>query len=285
MCILQKTQKIPDEATSNEKAFNCWLKIPEDKLQMIGEVTQMLHNASLLIDDIEDNSKLRRGVPVAHNIYGVAHTINSANYVYFMGLEKVLTLDHPQATKVFSEQLLELHRGQGMDIYWRDTVTCPSEDEYRAMVIRKTGGLFGLAVRLMQLFSENKQDFKPLLDALGLFFQIRDDYANLKSKEYENNKSYCEDLTEGKFSFPIVHAVLSSPESSQILSILRQRTTDNDVKKYCVECLHRAGSFDYTKESLIELEERIYRLIEEHGGNPILVALMDELKKVYRMEL
>ena len=43
----------------------------------------MLHNASLLIDDIQDNSKLRRGVPVAHNIYGVPLTINAANYIYF----------------------------------------------------------------------------------------------------------------------------------------------------------------------------------------------------------
>lgn len=48
------------------------------------------------IDDIEDNSVLRRGIPVAHSIYGVPSTINSANYVYFMGLEKVLALDHPQ---------------------------------------------------------------------------------------------------------------------------------------------------------------------------------------------
>lgn len=48
------------------------------------------------IDDIEDNSVLRRGIPVAHSIYGVAATINSANYVYFLGLEKVLALDHPK---------------------------------------------------------------------------------------------------------------------------------------------------------------------------------------------
>jgi geranylgeranyl pyrophosphate synthase len=61
----------------------------------------MLHNASLLIDDIEDNSKLRRGVPVAHNIYGVPLTINAANYVYFLAMEKALTLRHPDVTQIF----------------------------------------------------------------------------------------------------------------------------------------------------------------------------------------
>lgn len=54
------------------------------------------------IDDIEDNSILRRGIPVAHSIYGVASTINSANYVYFLGLERILSLDHPEVTQQFS---------------------------------------------------------------------------------------------------------------------------------------------------------------------------------------
>ncbi|XP_024617219.1 geranylgeranyl pyrophosphate synthase isoform X6 [Neophocaena asiaeorientalis asiaeorientalis] len=64
--------------TKLSQAFNHWLKVPEDKLQIIIEVTEMLHNASLLIDDIEDNSKLRRGFPVAHSIYGIPSVINSA---------------------------------------------------------------------------------------------------------------------------------------------------------------------------------------------------------------
>lgn len=45
------------------EAFNEWLRIPDDKKQSIKEITQMLHNASLIVDDIEDNSKLRRGIP------------------------------------------------------------------------------------------------------------------------------------------------------------------------------------------------------------------------------
>lgn len=47
-----------------------------------------LHNASLLVDDIEDGSKLRRGLPVAHDVFGVPTTLNTANYVYFLALER-----------------------------------------------------------------------------------------------------------------------------------------------------------------------------------------------------
>lgn len=54
------------------------------------------------LDDIQDNSVLRRGIPVAHSIYGVASTINAANYVIFLALEKVLKLNHPEVSIQFS---------------------------------------------------------------------------------------------------------------------------------------------------------------------------------------
>jgi geranylgeranyl diphosphate synthase type 3 len=56
----------------------------------------------LSIDDIEDNSKLRRGIPVAHNIYGVAQTINSANYIYFLALEKTIAMGQPKGVEIFT---------------------------------------------------------------------------------------------------------------------------------------------------------------------------------------
>ncbi|XP_068597417.1 geranylgeranyl pyrophosphate synthase [Brachionichthys hirsutus] len=267
--------------TKLSQAFNHWLNVPEDKLQVIIEVTEMLHNASLLIDDIEDSSTLRRGFPVAHSIYGVPSVINSANYVYFLGLERVLTLEQPEAVRVFTKQLLELHRGQGLDIHWRDTYACPTEQEYRGMVLQKTGGLFGLAVGLMQLFSGWKRELKPLLDTLGLFFQIRDDYCNLSSREYGENKSFCEDLTEGKFSFPVIHAIWSRPESTQVQNILRQRTENVDIKRYCVDYLEKVGSFAYTRQTLRDLEAESCRLIGELGGNPQLESLVRQLSRMH----
>lgn len=258
-------------------AFNYWLKIPSDKLTVVVEIVQILHNSSLLIDDIQDNSILRRGIPVAHSIYGVATTINAANYVLFIALEKVLSLNHPEATSVYTEQLLELHRGQGMEIYWRDNYQCPSEDEYKQMTMRKTGGLFMLAIRLMQLFSENKADFSKLTGILGLYFQIRDDYCNLCLQEYSENKSYCEDLSEGKFSFPIIHAIKSRPDDGQVMHILRQRTRDVDVKKYCISLLEKHGSFAHTRKTLQELDIEARKEVERLGGNPHLMAVLDEL--------
>lgn len=166
-----------------------------------------------------------------------------------------------------------------MELYWRDNYHCPSEDEYKQMTVRKTGGLFNLAVRLMQLFSgETRTDYAELTSLLGLYFQVRDDYANLCMEDYASNKSFAEDLTEGKFSFPIVHAIRQHPEDTQIMNILRQRTTDIEVKKYCVSLLEKSGSFAYTLRTLEDLDQKVREQVEKLGGNVNLMALMDELK-------
>jgi geranylgeranyl diphosphate synthase, type III len=117
------------------------------------------------IDDIEDNSLLRRGFPVAHSIYGAPQTINCANYIYFCALQKVEQLNNPHVVKIFTgtqqrrlvdlDELINLHRGQGMELYWRDQFVCPTEEEYIDMVNNKTGGLLRLAVKLMQACSLN----------------------------------------------------------------------------------------------------------------------------------
>lgn len=75
--------------------------------------------------------------------------------------------------------MLEMHRGQGMDVYWRDRFVCPTEDEYKQMVIQKSGSMFFLIVRLMQLYSTDKRDFTKLTTILTLYYQIREDYCNL----------------------------------------------------------------------------------------------------------
>lgn len=260
-------------------AFNYWMNIPPETLDAISDIIQMLHNASLMIDDIEDNSCMRRGVPVAHSVYGLANTLNTANYVFFLALEKCQQLNHPDAVKIYTKQMLELHRGQGMEIYWRDNFICPTESAYKLMTIRKTGGLFKLGIDLMKLFcdDDDDKDFTKLIAMLGLFFQIRDDYCNLTSKEYSANKSYCDDLTEGKFSFPILHAVHNDKNKDEILTLLKLRTENVDIKKRCVQLLENAGSFEYTRNILEKLYEEATNEVTNIGPNKLLYGLLDQL--------
>lgn len=217
-------------------AFNLWLQVPEEQLAKVRKVVEMLHNASLLMDDVEDNSDLRRGMPVAHKVYGTPQVLNSANYVYFLVFREIEAMGQTcagvvaprsssstssevkaaQSERLLVEEMINLHRGQGLDLLWRDTLQCPTEDEYVEMVRNKTGGLLRIAGGLMTIWSSAPQkssspaampDLLPLLDLIGLLFQIRDDYMNIDSDAYAQNKGFAEDLTEGKFSFPMIHGI------------------------------------------------------------------------------
>lgn len=258
-------------------AFNTWLKVPDASLEIISKVVAMLHTASLLVDDVEDSSNLRRGVPVAHSIFGVAQTINSANYVYFCALDELSKLNNPNVLKIFTEELLNLHRGQGMDLFWRDSLTTPSEDDYLEMVSNKTGGLFRLAVKLMQSESASTEDYVPLVNLMGLIYQIRDDYINLQCDKYAKHKGFAEDLTEGKFSFPIIHAIRTDESNRQLLNILKQHTKDYDVKLYAVKYMEKTGSFDYTRKVLYGLHKKANAMLEERRGNPLLTGILGKM--------
>lgn len=259
------------------EAFDAWLKVPEKELSLITRVIGMLHSASLLIDDVEDDSVLRRGVPCAHHIYGVAQTINCANYVYFLALSEISKLNNPKMVTIYTEELINLHRGQGLELFWRDTLTCPTEAEFLEMVNNKTGGLLRLAVKLMMAASNSTVDYTGVVNKIGIHFQVRDDYMNLQSKKYADNKGFCEDLTEGKFSFPIIHSIRSDPSNRQLLNILKQRSNSVELKLFALQLLEKTNTFDYCRKFLKVLEEEAREEIKMLGGNKMLERILDLL--------
>ncbi|KAF3201620.1 geranylgeranyl pyrophosphate synthetase [Orbilia oligospora] len=235
-------------------AFNIYLQVPEESLGIIKHVVAMLHNASLLVDDVEDHSVLRRGYPVAHSLFGVAQTINSANYIYFRAMQDITGLKSPVCVQVFT-------------------------DDYLEMVSNKTGGLFRLAIKLMQAESASEVDYLDLVNLMGLIFQIRDDYMNLQSDQYAKNKGFAEDLTEGKFSFPIIHSIRANPKNLQMINILKQQTQDDGVKHYAVAYMRdQTKSFEYTASVLKDLQEQATGLLDSFGDNVALRAILENLK-------
>ncbi|KAL6941610.1 hypothetical protein ACO0RG_002745 [Hanseniaspora osmophila] len=277
------------------KTFNeIYYELDKPIIDMLSKVAERLHNASLVIDDIEDNSAMRRGMKTSHLVYGVAGSLNSANYSYFLALQELIDFEKndssqngtnharlAEVTQIFNEELLNLHRGQGLDIYWRDyrdkldLSTIPSTTDYINMVKNKTGGLFRLMIRLMDCYSSFsvKETFKKertdsilcLCDYLGIIYQIRDDYLNLLSDSAvaSNKGDFAEDITEGKFSFPVVlgiHQELKdSTNGSRIYEILLKKTSDVVLKKEMLSLLEKFGIFSSTKKVIQELGNTVIK--------------------------
>lgn len=219
----------------------------QEVLAEIGRIISIFHDLSLLIDDIEDASETRRGQQCAHIKYGTPLTINCGNLMYFEALHRATNvlpslLKHEstdlselrsKTNAILVDEMLNLHHGQGLDIYWRDTLLglwnegkaeLPSLEDYLLMVMNKTGGLFRLLVKLLALFTEKPHDLDklvPFSNLLGIIYQIRDDYMNLVDDRYQEMKGVRgEDLLEGKLSLVILFALREAPSGSLLHRIL-----------------------------------------------------------------
>ncbi|KAL2139942.1 hypothetical protein VTI28DRAFT_4454 [Corynascus sepedonium] len=231
-------------------ALNLWAGLPETAVTRIKKVINDLHTASLMLDDIEDGSELRRGYPAAHGVFGLPQTINSACFAIVEAIQKAHELSDvvPEASEIAFEQLRDLHIGQSHDLHWARHASCPSEEEYLDMVSKKTGGLFRLLSRLM--------------------------CNHLGAEYYTTQKGFYEDLDEGKLSYPLVHYLTTSfscssraTETLQVREILEQRREIGGLneahKKLVLRRLRESGSVAHTREVLHGLERAVDEQVEQ----------------------
>ncbi|KAL4860564.1 isoprenoid synthase domain-containing protein [Aspergillus spectabilis] len=264
---------LPSKNTRNKllDALNHWLQVPASSAQRIKNIVHMLHNSSLMLDDIEDSSALRRGQPATHSFYGISQTINSANFVYVKTVGEVAQLYNPRCMDIFIDELSNLHRGQSLDLHWRHHARCPTTEEYIVMVDNKTGGLFRLMLRLMTAESlislPLDTSLVRLLTLTGRYYQIRDDYLNLTSADYTSKKGFCEDFDEGKFSLPLIHLLKHTPHPDRITSAIYNRTPGTklaqEVKEHILAAMEAARTFEYTHGVLKYLHMELIRTLDE----------------------
>ncbi|KAH9821515.1 isoprenoid synthase domain-containing protein [Melampsora americana] len=274
-------QELPSMIT---KAFNHWYQVPEPVLDLVLKIIGPIHAAGLLIDDIQDNSELRGGKPVAHKVYGVPQTINSATYVCYEAFHNISNLipflKSSTATdlfEIFNDEITALHRGQGIDLYWRDSFVCPTEEEYLLMIYNKTGASFRMAIRLLKALSplDSPPECLPLVNLMGIFLQIQNDLLSF-SPSFTKKKGFCEDLSEGKFSFPIIHSIKADTSSRLLMNILRLRSKDEATKTRALKYMNeQTNSLDYTFEIICKLENAVKEELNKLGGNPELSSILD----------
>ncbi|CCE85513.1 Piso0_005114 [Millerozyma farinosa CBS 7064] len=262
-------------------------------ISKVGEVISILHQSSLLIDDIEDSSDYRRGYETAHRKFGVPLTINCGNLMYFVAIDKALALPSMyrsyinetvnieevgySVSLIISQEMINLHHGQGLDLYWREMLPSlnelPSIEEYLGMIMNKTGGLFRLSVRLLELLSPSfdGESVIPLANLLGILYQARDDYLNIVDSKYAHIKGFVgDDLIEGKLSLPILHCLLTAQEKSPVYTFLYDLKTSTERKeqpsllssaiKFMVE---NSKSMEFTRSLITEYSSKAIAMIEK----------------------
>jgi len=216
------------------------------RIKIGADVLELIHAGSLIIDDIEDGSQVRRGRPALHVRYGLPLALNAGNWLYFWPFQLVADLDLPKETtlaayEAYQRTLLRAHFGQAMDLGTRvDTL---EQDRVAAVCLAslalKTGALTGFAMVLGGLIAGTDEEATSVLDdfgrELGVALQMFDDIGNVTGAR-EPSKQY-EDFILSRPSFAwawaahnssrkdysrFVRAVAKLPDASEIKGWLAQ---------------------------------------------------------------
>lgn len=220
-------------------------------------IIELLHNGTLILDDIEDNGILRRGLPTCHLKFGIDTATNVGMSLHLLPLKILLAkrkeLGEKKELKIWqivTEELINVSFGQGLDIYWHKNKSLDniSVNRYLEMVRLKTGSLMRMSVRLACVLADqdekNIKMFKKFAETIGMAFQIIDDALDLTSPEDKFGKAYGNDITEGKLSLPVIFSLkkIDGKKKDRLIEILRKHTRDRKLTKEAIAIIKETGS-------------------------------------------
>jgi len=257
-------------------------------------IPELVHNGTIMVDDVEDNSSLRRGKQSTHLIYGVDVAINAGNAMYFLPLVTLIN-DNNISTEqkvtiydLYAKELLKLSFGQAMDIYWHNGHSDVTEQQYLQMTSYKTGSLSRLAVGLGAILGKgSKKQISVLSDfatSLGVAFQIHDDVLNLKPVK-DWGKEIGDDIQEGKRTLIIIHAfsVISPGKKNRLTKILDAKKNTAAEIKEAISILDESGSIDYAKkfakDIVVESWLNLSKCLDESDAKKMLKEFADYVIK------
>jgi len=228
-------------------------------------IPELLHDGSIIIDDIEDQGELRRGKPCLHRIFGIDVAVNAGNFLYFLPLmaliknkDKFKPKTLLEAYKICVQEMSNIHLGQGMDIYWhKGKAKKINQKEYLQMCAFKTGCLSRLAAKLAVVLSGETsklaESMGKMAESVGIAFQIQDDILDLvlEGKERKKfGKSFGNDIKEGKRTLMIIHTLekAGQKDREKLLKILDKHTDNLKERREAIEIIKKYGSIEYAKE-------------------------------------
>ena len=251
------------------------------------------HTAALIHDDIADEAELRRGEPCLHLTEGLGLAINMGDLALTLVNGTVMNdpnLSDAVKVRVVSELIAMTRRtveGQALDIGWaRDGRYDITPEDYLVMATHKTAhysGAVPLAIGAI-IGGGSESQVEALrnygLDT-GLAFQIQDDLLNLVGTEESTKKDFRSDITEGKRTLVVVHALQNAEpaERDHLIEILSSKEKDPAVLAEAVELMDRIGSVDYVRnyaENLTSIaKNRLIDMIEPSMSRDMLVSMAD----------
>ncbi len=265
--------------------------------QLIAAVTELNHSGSLIIDDIEDDSTIRRGDDCIHLRYGIDTAINAGNTLYF--LPYLLLKDHPgftdrqrlQSYELMVQMLTRVHCGQGLDISWSKQLSPARlerwlQEDFDQQIIQmysyKTGaqleGVAEMACVIADSDQETRKHYAALGRMFGVAYQIIDDIHNFNQSPGWT-KVCGEDIAAGKPTYVIIQALrrMKTAQRLRFMEIFcsKSRRQSPDLRE-AVALIRQSGALEFCRreaETMIDREWQNFSAVAQHNDAKIMLRM------------
>ena len=237
---------------------------------------ELIHTATLLHDDVVDNSTLRRGQETANAIWGNEASVLVGDFLYSRAFQLIVRLGHLPILNIFADATNIIAEGEVLQLlncHNPDT----TEEAYYEVIQRKTAKLFAVAAETgAALASDNKAHWAAMQQYglnLGIAYQLIDDALDYNTSSKELGKKAGNDLNEGKPTLPLIHALRKANKSETHLIRQAIKTGSTENLSSIIEIIESTGAIEYTAHAAKQHALKASKLLTDFPESPYRDAL------------
>ncbi|MFQ5604866.1 MAG: polyprenyl synthetase family protein [bacterium] len=241
-------------------------------------IMELLHTATLVHDDVIDNSHQRRGRPSINSIWKNKVSVLMGDYLFSKALLAMLSLKSMRAYEIISETAERMSQGELLGVerskdYWME------EEVYYQLIADKTASLLAAACQLGAVSCTDDEQqisaMKHFGENLGIAFQIRDDLLDILGVEKNTGKPLGNDIRENKITLPLLHALKNAEkkEARKIIRLIKNKARKHQLKEI-IAFVEKYGGIDYAMSKAKEFSDEALKTLNNYPDTPYKNSLI-----------
>jgi octaprenyl-diphosphate synthase len=222
-----------------------------DKHLILAAVIEFIHTATLLHDDVVDESDLRRGKESANAVWGNAASVLVGDYLYSRAFEMMVRTGNMRVMEILSKTTTAIAEGEVLQL-----LNCnnpeTTEAKYLEVIARKTAILFSAATRLGAVIAgvapEIEENLARYGQHLGVAFQLIDDALDYKANQDDLGKNLGDDLAEGKPTLPLIYAIQNGTANEAAIIVEAIKNGDREAFNAVYDIVQSTQAITYTEQ-------------------------------------
>lgn len=244
----------------------------------LAAIIEFIHTATLLHDDVVDESDIRRGKQTAHAVWGNAASVLVGDFLYSRSFQMMVGIDSMRVMQIMADATNTIAEGEVLQLLNLGDPEI-SETSYFQVIDHKTAKLFEAACRLGAVLAQSGQDTEQKMadfgKHLGLAFQIADDVLDYDGDGAAMGKNVGDDLAEGKPTLPLIYARAASDADGKSVIDRAVRNSSDESLAAVLEIIRSTGALEQAMDTARSLAKTALQNIAGLDSSRWLEALQD----------